>query len=635
MKNLCYDSWSNHFFFLKLYFIEWFFDFFWLYMIRILVFILLFPFRFLFYLYYKLNYLFSGDKVVHIKIPEEFAYFEKIGIIKFISEKEEINYFLFLILMNKIAEESKIKKVILEIPSLEGLDWNQIEDIISVIERIRKSGKLVYSYVEEGGIKTLMVASSCDYRYTGDWTQFTTVLPHFEQFYLGDFFKSLGVKFDVFTAGKYKSAGEMYEKNKISAPAKENILELIQDKRNEIYQQFLKTSGLKKSDIQKLWNLFLNQSIVTAQELFELGFIHQLMDQVQLVEFITEEQSPFISSQIEHNVQGQGDTILKTSEIKEKPKSKLKRITFEEYVKMILKKEYKLFPFVNQPVPIALVVMDGIIIKGKEEDQAKSGTVNAKGYIKILQEVMDSAEKAVLLYINSPGGMSDASELLYQQIRKLSRKKPVFILQGNVAASGGYYISCAGNKVYAYHSTITGSIGVLRLRPVFHQLYKKFKINKSKLMFDKTTDIFSESTPLSKESRELLQKTTMDAYKIFLDRVARGRGKLTEQVKHFAEGRVYSAFRFKEAGLIDDLTNFVGLLEQIKKELQLKENQKLMINFYPVVKFDLKSLLNIKKLLTDNRSNLLEGISKWLYTFTLDWYISIEALSIYLEKRFK
>lgn len=574
-----------------------------------------------------------GDKILHIKIPSKFTYFEKMGIIKLFTDKKEYNYFMFLILMKKIIEEKKIKKVILEIPSLEGLDWIQIEDLISIIEKIRKSGKIVYGYIEEGGIKTLMLASSCDYRYTGDWAQFITVLPHFEQFYLGDFFKNFGIQFDVFTAGKYKSAGEMYQKNKISPAAKENILELIQDRRKEIFKQFSKTPNIKESEIKKLWDLFLNQSIVTAQNLSQVGFIHKFVDQVQLIEFIKDNESPFIPSEIEHNVQGQGDTIPK-QKTKDKlavytDKQKLKVIPIEKFLKMVHKKEYSLLPFLNPPVSIALLVMDGIIISGEEDDEAKSGTINAKGYIKVIEELKDSSDKAIIIFVNSPGGMSDASEFLYQEIRKLSRIKPVFVLQGDVAASGGYYISCAGNKIFSYDSTITGSIGVIRLRPVLDKLYKKLKINKSKLMFDKTTEIFSESTPLKKESKDLLQKTTNQAYHIFINRVAKGRGKLEEQVMHFAEGRVYTAFRFKEAGLIDENINFLDLLELIKKELQLKENKKLLINLYPLVKFDIKQILNIKNLAKENRIKELFGIIDLLKK---DWYLSLETLNIYLNK---
>ncbi|GIX40951.1 MAG: serine protease [Leptospiraceae bacterium] len=628
---------SNHFYLLNYGLLFIVFFFFGFYMIRLLIRIILYPFRILFYVYHKLTYYFTGERIVYIKIPSKFTYFEKTGIIKILTDKEEHNYFLFLLMLDKIGEEEKIKKVILEIPSLEALEWNQIEDIIKVIEKLREKGKVIHAYVEEGGIKTLLVASSSNFRYCGDWAQFITVLPHFEQFYLGDFFKNLGIQFDVFTAGKYKSAGEMYQRNKISPSAKENIIELIQDKRSEILKQFLKTPNMNQSDIKKIWNLFLNQSIVSATELFQLGFFHQFMDQVQLIDYVSENKSPFIPNEIEHNIQGQGDAIKKDKDQKyeEKTDKKIKVITQDQFLKMNYKKNYKLLPFITKPESIALVVMDGIILRGDEDDEAKSGTINAKGYIKIIEELKESKEKAVIIFVNSPGGMSDASEFLYQHIRKLSRIKPVYILQGNVAASGGYYISCAGNKIYAYNSTITGSIGVLRLRPTLYNLYKKLKINKSKLMFDKTTEIFSESSPLKKESKELLQKTTLDAYQIFLDRVARGRGKLIEQVKHFAEGRVYSSFRFKEAGLLDGITNFIDLIQIIKQELGIKKEKKVMLNFYPLVKFDLKEILNVKNLLTDNRIDILNrglNIFKFLQK---DLYISIDALNLYFEKWIK
>lgn len=601
-------------------------------MLDIIFKIFLLPFRFVFYLYNKITYAFLSEKTLYLKIPSSLSYYEKTGILKFLKEKEENHYFSFLLQLNHIAEENKIKNLILEIPSIENLEWNQVEDIIFLLQKIRSNGKTIYGYADEGGIKTILILASCDFRYTGDWSQFYIILPHFEQFYLGDFFKNIGIEIEVFSAGKYKSAGEMYSKNKISSYAKENILELIEDRRKFIYNYILQTPNIKDEIKNKLWQMFLDQSIISGKDLFNIGFIHQLVDKVCLKEYIAEKKSPFISTVIEHSIQGQGDTKSKNNEtIKENGSKFPEIITKEQFLSIINKHHFKFNNLVKLP-EVAILVMDGIITKGDEESHPKAGIINAYGYIKLLKELKDSKEKAIVIYINSPGGMSDASELLYQEIRKLSRIKPVYILQGSVAASGGYYISCAGNKIYSYHSSITGSIGVLRLRPFLQELYKKFKINKSKLMFDKTTSIFSESTPLNKESKDLLEKSTNETYHIFLERVARGRGKLIEQVKHFAEGRVFTAYRFKEAGLVDENITFLELLEIIKQDLKLKKPQKIRLNFYPIIKLNVKELFNIKNLLQNSEIYYLKNFINVSNFFNKDWYISLESINLFFNK---
>lgn len=583
-------------------------------MIKVLFFILTFPFRIFFYLYYKIIYFFTKEKILFLKIPNKFTYYEKVGWINLLQEQEEENYFDFLILLKNISEEKKIKKVIFYIPSLEELSWNTIEEIVQLIHRFKENKKEVYTYLEGGGIKSLLVASTGDYRYSGDWNQFSITLPFFDEFYLGDFLKSLGIEIGIFAAGKYKSAGEMFSRNTISKYAKENYFELLNVQRNLIYQSFIQEIHLSKDRIDKLWNLFKNQSIVSSIDLYKIGFFNELIDQVQLKEYIAGG-----SSKIDSIV---SDKSKNKNQSKDNEKNNI--IEKEDFIKIYKKKDFSLFPFLRKEIPIAFIIMDGIITMG-EEGQPKAGSIRAKSYAKIFQGLKDSKEKAILIYLNSPGGMSDASEILYQEIKKLSQTKPVYILQGSVAASGGYYISCAGNKIFSNKFTITGSIGVLRIRPNIKKLYKKYKINKVKFLFDKTTEIFSEDADLKKDSKLLLQNTTYQTYEIFLDRVAKGRKIEKENLKKFAEGRVFPSGDFEKNGLIDKLATFFDVLEEIKKDLNLHK-EKIILNYYPKIKFDFRELLNFKSLYRLNFS-----FSQFVNLFYNDYLISLEGLVYYLK----
>ncbi len=585
--------------------------------------ILLFPLRFFLFLYYKITYFFTKKKILFIKIPKRFDLFHKIGLIRIFKEQEE-NYFDYLNFLKKISEEPKIEKIILFIPSLENLSLNQIEDMMFVFQNIKQNGKVIFTYVEEGGIKSLLLASIGDFRYSGDWSQFVVLLPFFEEFYLKNFLNQLGIKIDVFTAGKFKSAGEMYSRNSISKYAKENLKEIIENRRSQIYELFIKQKHLSETMIQSLWKLFLDQSIISSKELFNIGFFNELVDFVQLKKFVITKTSPKIETFIYHKVQGKADTISN-----EKPKEEDGIIDANDLIKLVKKREFILFPFFNKPISIALVVMDGIIHVGEENDSPKSGSISAKPYSKIFQELKDSKEKAVLIYLNSPGGMSDASEILYQEIRKLSRIKPVYVFQGAVAASGGYYISCAANKIIANSFTITGSIGVLRIRPNLKKFYDKYKIKKEILFADKTVDIFSEASNLNKESRKLLNKTTIQTYHVFIDRVSKGRGISFNEVFKFAEGKVFSSVMFHKHQFIDHIMTFTEIFDHIKEDLNISKEKKLKIVYYPLLKIELHHLFRIQKHMNLLRDLNVHHIANF---FNKNLLTSIESLLLYFRQ---
>lgn len=591
-------------------------------MFLFLVQLLLLPLRLLIYLNYKITYFFSKKKIVLISIPKRFSLFQRIGFLRILQEEE--NYFDFLLFLKKISEEPKVEKVILYIPFLEGLSWTQIEDILYLLETIKQKGKTIYSYVEEGGIKSLVLASVGDHRYSGDWSQFTILLPFFEQFYLKGFLNALGVQVEVFAAGKFKSAGEMYSKNSISKYAKENYKEIIRNRRELIFRFFLNQKHLPETLIQNLWKLFLNQSIISSKELLEIGFFNELIDFVQLKEFIITGKSPRIEFYVYHEVQGKADTLSD----KKLHKEENNIIEQNDFLKLAKKREFNLFSFITKQISVALVVMDGIIYMGEENESPKPGSIAAKSYCKIFRELKESKEKVVLIYLNSPGGMSDASEILYQEIRKLSRIKPVYVFQGSIAASGGYYISCAANKISANRFTITGSIGVLRIRPSVKKFYNRYKIKKERLFADKTTDIFSEATNLNKESIRLLNKTTIETYYIFIDRVSKGRGISFNEIIKFAEGKVFSSEVFCTNQLIDQISTFIEVFEQIREDLKIPKKSKFKIHHYPLVKVELKNLLNMRNRFSFTNDWNLEHVEKF---FNKNLLTSLESLVLYFK----
>ena len=174
----------------------------------------------------------------------------------------------------------------------------------------------------------------------------------------------------------------------------------------------------------------------------------------------------------------------------------------------------------------------------------------------------DSTYKAIVLRVNSPGGAVFDSEIIWREVKLAAEEKTLVVSFGDVAASGGYYISCAADRIIAQPNTITGSIGVFSIIPNFSELLNdKLGITTDVVKTNKNSDLLSTSRSMTKHENELFQKYTVQIYDTFLSHVAEGRNMTKEQVDFIGQGRVWSGENAKEIGLIDD---FGGLDDAIK-----------------------------------------------------------------------
>jgi protease-4 len=203
----------------------------------------------------------------------------------------------------------------------------------------------------------------------------------------------------------------------------------------------------------------------------------------------------------------------------------------------------------------------------------KIGVVNIEGAImdsepvvtQLVQFRKDKGIKAIVLRIDSPGGAVAPSQEIYWEVKKAAASKPVIASMGKVAASGGYYVACAANKIVANPGTLTGSIGVLMEFLQVEDLLKKIGVGIEVLKTGEFKDIGSPHRKLSEKDRELISSLISDIQKQFVEAVARGRNLPIEKVREIADGRILSGSQSKEHGLVDELGNFQDALELAKK----------------------------------------------------------------------
>lgn len=554
---------------------------------RFLASLLLFPLRLPVFLFYRLTLL-RKKRLLHVRFPDRFSLFESGGWMERLTGigGEEVNYFRFLLMLRRTAMSPEIKTVITEFPPGldEALDWSQACEIADELDRIRNSGKKLITHATGGGLRTLLLLSRGEERLASPGAHFLTALPHAEPMYFADLLRRVGVTVEVYHAGRFKSAGEALSRTGPSTAARENLTTLLRGMRS-LFAGRLQASPVLDADQKRaLMRLLESQSICTPDELGAIGFLGGLVESSALVAHATGQP---VQPGILHKFGGPGDTLADEAVRNSHGPQAMDALQF---LKREARRQFSLLPFRRTPA-VALAVMSGTIVQGKDGDSARAGNVVAAAWRPLLEELAESDEEAVFVYIDSPGGMSDASEALYQDLRKLSRIKPVFAVMGGVAASGGYYIACAANRIYASPTTITGSIGVIRMRPQASGLLKRLHIRSERIQFDETTDILSLTDRPGRRSRRLLEKNTASTYMDFLRRVSEGRGLSLDHVQKHAEGRVYLAAELHESGLLDGIQGIIPLLERFRQDAGYGPHRPIEVRILPELRFDLRRAL--------------------------------------------
>ena len=568
------------------------------FLFRLIFAILLFPFRLLKFICYRLLLLLRRKTtVLQFTLPDKFTLFESTGwLSKFIGpEKQGFSFFTFLLLLRKIRKSKRINTLIIEIPaSFEStLNWSQIFDITAELDRVRQSGKKIIAHSSGGGLKTLMVLSRADLRYVGPGVSFMTALPHSESFFYAKLFENIGLKMEVYHAGKFKSAGESFSRANSSPAARENTTTLLSQIRHLILNRFATTPSLDTASLKRFTKLLHSQSISTGDDLMKCVFVNGIVEKPKVIQKLvignTDDSVVFHSFDRINRKKTNDKPDDTATEVVEIEKFKQKTENIFQFVKLEKRQDYRPFR-IKKSASVAIATLHGTIVNGQSGDLPRSGSIVADPWQHIFQELQNGPDDAIILYIDSPGGLSDASEALYQSIRQLSRIKPVFAYFSGVAASGGYYLSCAANRIYSSPIAITGSIGVIRFRPEASSLLKKLNIHSERLLFDDTTDLLSLTSKPSRASRKLLEQSTVATYTDFLKRVSEGRNLSVDQVLSLAEGRVYVADELKGSGLIDQTTDLISLIEMYRDEAGIQDDR-IQIRFLPDIQFNLRALI--------------------------------------------
>ncbi|HXK70067.1 MAG: signal peptide peptidase SppA [Caldisericia bacterium] len=225
---------------------------------------------------------------------------------------------------------------------------------------------------------------------------------------------------------------------------------------------------------------------------------------------------------------------------------------------------------------ISLIELEGTI--AGSSSLMGDGIISPQEVDSLLNEVKKDSSTALIISINSPGGSVEPTQEIYNSIERFKEKsgKKVYVWMKEVAASGGYYLSCGADKIVAMPTTLTGSIGVIMNLVNSEELLKKIGVSLYTIKSGKYKDMGSISRPLTNEERAIFQNIIDESYNQFLKVVSEGRNIPLDQLKNLAQGQVFTGIKAKEVGLIDEIGDLEDTIALVKKDLNLKGEPKII-----------------------------------------------------------
>ena len=439
--------------------------------------------------------------------------------------------------LRKAKVDSRIGGILLDI-NFPGIGWGKADELRDAIADLRTSGKPVYAYMELGTNREYYIATAAEKIYLSPpGSLYVNGFAAEAMFYKGSLDK-LGIEADVIQIGpKYKNAPDQYTKTSMGDGQKEVVNALL----DEYFGRFTNAiSTSRKKSIEDV-KAAIDAAPFTATQAKTLGFIDDSLYREQV------------------------DTELKTR-LGYKGDDKLRTISGGKY-REITSDSLGL----NKGEKVAVIYASGAINSGSSSSGVVGGQI--VGSDTIVEAVNDAASdksiKAIVLRVDSPGGSALASDLMWFALENAKAKKPVVVSMSDVAASGGYYIACNANKIVAEPSTITGSIGMFMGKPVLKGFYTWIGVSNEYTMRGKNAGMFRETERWTPEERaKMVEQANAVYYDNFIPKVAKGRGKTTEEANSLGQGRVWTGTQAKQNGLIDE---FGGLEKAIDIAKQLAE----------------------------------------------------------------
>ena len=443
----------------------------------------------------------------------------------------------------EIAETDDAIKGISILNTNSSLGIAHSKELRDALNRFKKSGKFIYSYANNYSQKEYYLNSVATSIYINPIGELDFKGLSTEVMFFKDFQEKSGLKMEVIRHGKYKSAVEPFLENKMSDANKEQTMALLNGIWTNIVEDISKSRNIP---VEKL-NTIANGLLARTPEMAKAQ---------NLIDYIAYED-------VYHNAIRK---VLKVDKDED-----YNTVSIADYTQKTTTTSVNM----DSNDAIAIVYAQGEIGSG-EGDVNEIGEGSMR---RSLQEARkDDDIKAIVLRINSPGGSALTSDLIWREIELTKRVKPVVVSMGNYAASGGYYIACNANTIFAEKNTITGSIGVFGTLPNFSVAANRYGINTEQVRTHENASNYSPFVPMDEKFKAITLEGVENIYATFIGHVAEGRKMTTAQVDAIGQGRVWTGSEAVKIGLVDKIG---GLREAIAEAAKLAKIKSYSTVNYP------------------------------------------------------
>lgn len=507
-----------------------------------------------------------------------------------LAEVKASSFFDLIKAINVAALDNRVKALIANVND-SSMGLAQIQEVRQAIARFKSSGKKAYIYSTGfgsigGGTSEYYLATAFDEIWMQPNTDLGITGLDIEVPFFKGVFDKIGVTPEFYTRYEYKSAVSSLLNKGFTKEFKAETQRLGNSIFQEMTQGISKSRGISKKEVLKS----INNAPLFAEEALKVKLIDNIAYKPELIEKVIEETDGKMMNIIDYSLSfNAGSRKLPT---------------------------------------IAFVVLDGVISQGESFDNSISNEaiIGADSVVEQLDEIMRNKNvKALVLRINSPGGSYTASNEIWYAVKQVKEKSniPVIISQANYAASGGYFISIAGDYIFAEPSTITGSIGVLGGKMVLSGLWKKLDIKWGEVKFGDNAGILSVNHKFSEAEKVVFNKSLDRIYKDFTTKVAEARKIDLKDLDKLARGRVWTGVDAKKVGLIDGIGGIDEAISMAKEKGGIAHKTKFEIAYYPK-----------KKSLSEKLSQLISGGPKISVNKVMN-DLGMESNDINMLKRMK
>jgi protease-4 len=443
--------------------------------------------------------------------------------------------------LRKAKADGRIQAVLLRL-GLMQCDWAKANEMREDILDFRRSGKKVYAVIEEAPDFDMeyYVATACDkiILHPLGWLGING-LGGYVPFLKGALDK-LGIRAEFEHVEEYKTAYNMFTEKGFTPAHREEMESFYAD----LFAQYVATASKARGKSEAEFRALVDRGFFQGEQAKAAGLVDDCLYEDQVQDLLKRDGRP------------------------------LARVRFDDYTRV----KPLAVGLETGRSKVALIYAVGTIMTGESLPQIMGGSTVARW---IRSARTDASVKAIVLRVDSPGGSSVGSDVIWREVALAKKEKPVVVSMSDVAGSGGYWIAMSATRIVAQPQTMTGSIGVLAGKFSVEGLLAKLGVTSEKLVFGEKADVFSPFRPFTADERKVLKEEILWTYEQFLTRAAEGRGLSRDEVDAVGRGRIWTGRQARDLKLVDELGGLTMAIGIAKKEAGIDADEDVRLDVWP------------------------------------------------------